>query len=202
MSATAKSFATRLESRGAPDPLRPTARLGAFGAAGRREEPEISVGGDVRCCGGCLWSWGNQAELERGWIMKGDTPADIAGVIEADPAHLPEMIEWCNEECAVGADFHSCPPAVPHGSHPGSSPAFGLRVWGALAPCGSIAFRNHLPSQGRFPFWLRFASQAKSGRFAWISAYGRRHRGVGERACKPGSVGDGHLSRTRVASRL
>ena len=54
--------------------------------------------------GGYLWSQDNQAELANGWIMKGDTLADIAAAIEVSPEHLQQTIDRCNEECAAGTD--------------------------------------------------------------------------------------------------
>ena len=54
--------------------------------------------------GGYLWSQDNQAELDRGWIIKGDTLADIAGSIGVDPAKLEATIEKYNADCAAGHD--------------------------------------------------------------------------------------------------
>ena len=54
--------------------------------------------------GGFLWSQDNQAELERGWIMKGDTLADIAAAIEVAPEKLQATIDAYNAECAAGTD--------------------------------------------------------------------------------------------------
>lgn len=54
--------------------------------------------------GGYLWSQDNQAELARGWILKGDTMADIAAAIEIDPEKLKSTIDKYNADCAAGKD--------------------------------------------------------------------------------------------------
>jgi succinate dehydrogenase/fumarate reductase flavoprotein subunit len=51
------------------------------------------------------WSEDNSAEVERGWISRGDTPeeaARLAGV--ADPVTAARTIEKYNEACAAGVD--------------------------------------------------------------------------------------------------
>ena len=54
--------------------------------------------------GGYIWSADNQAELARGWIMRGETVAEIAEAIGVDPAKLQDSIDKYNADCAAGAD--------------------------------------------------------------------------------------------------
>ena len=54
--------------------------------------------------GGYLWSQDNQVELARGWILKGDTVADIAAAIEIDPEKLKSTVDKYNADCAAGKD--------------------------------------------------------------------------------------------------
>jgi succinate dehydrogenase/fumarate reductase flavoprotein subunit len=68
------------------------------------------------------WSADNSVEIEKGWILKGDTPADLAGKIKTmDKATLEKMVTKWNEDMAQGTDtlFHR-----PIRSGDPSSPAY------------------------------------------------------------------------------
>ena len=53
-----------------------------------------------------LWAWSrdNSAELEKNWIKKGDSIAELAGKINADPAGLQETLTNYNGYCSSGID--------------------------------------------------------------------------------------------------
>lgn len=50
------------------------------------------------------WSEDNSAEVELGWIKKGETIAELADQINVDPASLQETIERYNTDCRQGRD--------------------------------------------------------------------------------------------------
>lgn len=54
--------------------------------------------------GGYIWSADNQAELEKGWIMRGETVADIAEAIGISAEKLQASIDKYNADCAAGVD--------------------------------------------------------------------------------------------------
>jgi succinate dehydrogenase/fumarate reductase flavoprotein subunit len=51
------------------------------------------------------WSDDNGAEIEKGWIVKADTFADLAGRIRIDPEGLTETTGKFNSYCATGKDL-------------------------------------------------------------------------------------------------
>lgn len=51
------------------------------------------------------WSDGAKDELEKGWIIKGDTIEELAEKIGADPAILAKTIETWNKFCDEGVDY-------------------------------------------------------------------------------------------------
>ncbi len=53
---------------------------------------------------GYMWSSDNLAEIEKGWIVKADTVAELAEKIGRDPEALQATIERYNELCEKGAD--------------------------------------------------------------------------------------------------
>lgn len=53
---------------------------------------------------GYEWSKDNSAEVEKGWILKGETIEDLAQQMEVDPAVLAETIETYNSYAESGAD--------------------------------------------------------------------------------------------------
>ncbi len=59
---------------------------------------------------GYNWSADNSAEIEKGWILKGDTPAELAGALGIDPDGLEATVAAWNEACTTGHD--------PLGRHP------------------------------------------------------------------------------------
>ena len=54
------------------------------------------------------WSADNSAELAKGWIKKADSIADLAKILQLDPAALEKTVTKYNEACASGVDgdFH------------------------------------------------------------------------------------------------
>jgi succinate dehydrogenase/fumarate reductase flavoprotein subunit len=50
------------------------------------------------------WSADNIPEIERGWIARGDTPAELAGRLGIDAAGLELEVDAYNTACAAGAD--------------------------------------------------------------------------------------------------
>ena len=46
----------------------------------------------------------NSKEIEKGWIVKGETPADLANKLEINPAELESSIARWNEQCKNGQD--------------------------------------------------------------------------------------------------
>ena len=54
--------------------------------------------------GGYLWSQDNQAELAKGWIVQGQTIADIAEAIGVSAKNLEASVKKYNADCAAGKD--------------------------------------------------------------------------------------------------
>ncbi len=50
------------------------------------------------------WSDDNQAEIEKGWLVKADTVEELADKLGIDPAGLAAAVATYNESCAAGAD--------------------------------------------------------------------------------------------------
>ncbi len=50
------------------------------------------------------WSPDNSAEIDKGWIIKGETAADLAGSIDVDPAVLEDEIDKYNGYAGAGQD--------------------------------------------------------------------------------------------------
>jgi succinate dehydrogenase/fumarate reductase flavoprotein subunit len=53
---------------------------------------------------GYEWSKDNSAEIEKGWIMKGDTVAELAGKLNVKPEELEATIAKYNEDCKNQVD--------------------------------------------------------------------------------------------------
>lgn len=53
---------------------------------------------------GYMWSSDNLAEIEKGWIVKADTVAELAEKIDRDPEALQATIDRYNELCEKGVD--------------------------------------------------------------------------------------------------
>ena len=50
------------------------------------------------------WSQDNQAEIEKGWIVKADTLEELAEKLGIDPTGLADQVARYNEGCASGED--------------------------------------------------------------------------------------------------
>ncbi|RVW10473.1 FAD-dependent oxidoreductase [Prescottella agglutinans] len=55
---------------------------------------------------GTRWSVDNSDEIEKGWIRRADSIAELAAIIGADPATLERTVEQYNDACAAGRDDH------------------------------------------------------------------------------------------------
>ena len=75
----------------------------------RRAGP-ISPDADVLAVGwnvlveGYRWSKDNSVEIERGWIHRADTVAELADLLGVPPARLTASVREYNEACAAGRD--------------------------------------------------------------------------------------------------
>lgn len=71
---------------------------------------QLSPGRDVLPVGhmvldeGYEWSSDNQAEIDKGWIVKADTLAELAGKLGLDPTVVETSVHRYNEACADGVD--------------------------------------------------------------------------------------------------
>lgn len=72
------------------------------------------------------WSHDNQRELERGWIVKGDTIEELARMLEMDAATLKETLREYNEACATGRDPLGRPART---LVPLDAPFYAMRLW-------------------------------------------------------------------------
>ena len=52
------------------------------------------------------WSLDNTAELQRGWVVKGRTAAELAEKLDMSSAVLQESVQLWNEHCEKGRDSH------------------------------------------------------------------------------------------------
>lgn len=80
------------------------------------------------------WSEDNQAEIDKGWIIKADSIADLAGALGLDAATLTATIDTYNSDCAAGRDSQ-------HGRERGlialdTGPYYGLRSYPGLWSTG------------------------------------------------------------------
>ncbi|MEV0366852.1 FAD-dependent oxidoreductase [Nocardia fusca] len=53
---------------------------------------------------GYRWSDDNQAEVDRGWIHRADTPAELATLLGLPPAALESTVQRYNSACSAGFD--------------------------------------------------------------------------------------------------
>jgi succinate dehydrogenase/fumarate reductase flavoprotein subunit len=74
------------------------------------------------------WSNDNGAEVEKGWIETGATPAELARRFGLDPADLEATVATFNRDLEMGSDAFGRRPAD---SWPLSGPFYGVRIW----PC-------------------------------------------------------------------
>lgn len=75
-----------------------------FDEEGRRQGP-ISVSASLGTAGGqYTWSQDNKAEIEKGWIVKGETLPDLAGKLTIQAATLRETLAGWNRDVRAGED--------------------------------------------------------------------------------------------------
>ena len=79
---------------------------------------------------GTILSADNSAEVEKGWIKKGDTIEELAAALELPPAALKDTLEKYNEYVAAGEDpeFHQ---EIASGAFEalGDPPYYGIKAW-------------------------------------------------------------------------
>lgn len=72
------------------------------------------------------WSQDNQAELEKGWIVKGDTIEDLARKMDLDPANLKQTLKEYNDACSTKVDPLGRPANT---LVPLSAPFYAMPLW-------------------------------------------------------------------------
>lgn len=55
---------------------------------------------------GTRWSLDNSVEIEKGWIRRADSIADLAEIVGLDPETLGRTVDQYNQACAAGRDDH------------------------------------------------------------------------------------------------
>ncbi|MGY1806961.1 FAD-binding protein [Blastococcus sp. SYSU D00669] len=77
------------------------------------------------------WSHDNQKELDRGWIVRGDSIEDLARSLEMDAAVLRQTLREYDAGCAAGLDPLGPPPVgrPPETLVPLEPPFFAVRLW-------------------------------------------------------------------------
>jgi succinate dehydrogenase/fumarate reductase flavoprotein subunit len=121
------------------------------------------------------WSHDNAAEIQRGWIQTGDTPAGLARKLGLDPAALQATVERYNAACAAGTDPEHGRPAedlVPLGD----GPIYGY-AWGPVImyTCGGPRKDEHarvLDPDG-FPIRGLYCAGEISSTYSWAMAGGQ-----------------------------
>jgi succinate dehydrogenase/fumarate reductase flavoprotein subunit len=88
------------------------------------------------------WSEDNSAELEKGWIIQGDTIRELAGKLSMDPDTLEKTVKTYNAYCENKEDpeFHRPPQ---HLKPILESPFFALRLWPGGPNTQGGPRRNH-----------------------------------------------------------
>lgn len=76
------------------------------------------------------WSADNMKEVEKGWILQGETVAELAGKLGVDPAVLEEEVKKFNEGVAAGADAFGRPTDTMAALD--SPPFYGVKMWPGL----------------------------------------------------------------------
>jgi succinate dehydrogenase/fumarate reductase flavoprotein subunit len=75
---------------------------------------------------GYEWSADNSAEIENGWILKGETVEELAGKMGIDPATLAETVTRFNEGVTAGEDSFGRPA---EGMVALEGPFYAINVW-------------------------------------------------------------------------
>ena len=74
-----------------------------FDEDARKKGPLATSGWAVEFSG-YEWSKDNSAEVAKGWILKGDTPDELAAAMKLDPVVLRKTIERFNSDAGAGGD--------------------------------------------------------------------------------------------------
>ena len=101
-----------------------------FDEATRKAGPVANTGRGA-VAGRYDWSHDNAAEVGRGWIKAGDTPAALAAVLGIDAPGLERTVEAYNRACAGGRDkaLGRSPDTLRPLEHP---PFYGAALWPSL----------------------------------------------------------------------
>jgi succinate dehydrogenase/fumarate reductase flavoprotein subunit len=77
------------------------------------------------------WSQDNQAELDKGWIVRADTIEQLAQALAMEPPVLRETLRAYNDGCAAGVDPLGPPPAgrPPQTLVPLEPPFYAMALW-------------------------------------------------------------------------
>ncbi|MDY7080374.1 MAG: FAD-binding protein [Chloroflexota bacterium] len=85
------------------------------------------------------WSADNSAEIEKGWILKGDTIEELASAMGVDPATLAATLSEYNEYAAAGEDKRFGRPAMA----PLAGPFYAIQAWPIMVNTQGGPRRNH-----------------------------------------------------------
>ena len=121
------------------------------------------------------WSADNGVEVDRGWIVTGATPRDLARRIGADPSVLERSVERYNAACAAGTDddFGRDRATLVPLLHP----PFYAWTWGpnAVYTCGGPVKDEHarvVDARG-MPIPRLYAAGEVSSTYSWVNAWGQ-----------------------------
>jgi len=90
---------------------------------------------------GYSWSADNSAEIEKGWILKGDTIEELAAAMGVDPTTLAGTVTKFNEYAAAGedADYGRVAPTLAALE----APFYAMRAWPIMVNTQGGPKRNH-----------------------------------------------------------
>lgn len=91
--------------------------------AGQLVLRETGAGGPLQMY---AWSHDNQAELEKGWLTKGETIEDLARKLDLPVDNLKQTLNEYNQACETGKDPFG---RQPHTLVPLSPPFYAMRLW-------------------------------------------------------------------------
>ena len=140
-----------------------------FDEIGSHEGPLVSIDGSSAGSGwfsGYDWSKDNSKEIEKGWIIKGETLAELATKLGMKAADLEATITGYNENCKKEVD----PDFARRSEQPGRSRAAALLRGEALPDhvqhAGRPATQQQVP--GRGPVWSADPAAVFGGRAGFV----------------------------------